>query len=194
MTVREMAQQLSLKPLAGEEGMELSLIHICGGIIKLVDIAAETDGADEFIRQVCPLCQISLAHTAANYEQAKHGFDLGISQVTHMFNAMSGLTHRAPGVVAVSYTHLDVYKRQVVEVTVIYRRVFDSVADFLVEFLEGNHFQFDIIKCLVIQFHHTENVKARGGVKMCIRDSSCPVRQACGGQKDVWRPKQPYPD
>jgi N-acetylglucosamine-6-phosphate deacetylase len=75
------------------------LFDECGGIIKLVDIAAETDGADEFIRQVCPLCQISLAHTAANYEQAKHGFDLGISQVTHMFNAMSGLTHRAPGVV-----------------------------------------------------------------------------------------------
>lgn len=71
----------------------------CGGIIKLVDIAAENEGADEFIRSVCPFCAVSLAHTAANYEQAKHGFDMGISQVTHMFNAMSGLTHRAPGVV-----------------------------------------------------------------------------------------------
>lgn len=71
----------------------------CGGIIKLVDIAAENEGADEFIKSVCPFCAVSLAHTAANYEQAKHGFDLGISQVTHMFNAMSGLTHRAPGVV-----------------------------------------------------------------------------------------------
>lgn len=75
------------------------LYNGCGGIIKLVDIAAENEGADELIESVCSFCTVSLAHTAANYEQAKHGFDLGISQVTHMFNAMSGLTHRAPGVV-----------------------------------------------------------------------------------------------
>lgn len=71
----------------------------CGGIIKLVDIAAECEGSDEFIRQVCPLCAISLAHTDANYEEATHSFEMGISQVTHMFNAMSGLNHRKPGVV-----------------------------------------------------------------------------------------------
>ncbi len=71
----------------------------CGGIIKVVDIAAECEGGDEFIQEVSPYCTVSLAHTNANYEQAKHAFELGITQVTHMFNAMSGLTHRAPGVV-----------------------------------------------------------------------------------------------
>ena len=71
----------------------------CGGIIKVVDIAAECEGGDEFIQEVSPYCTVSLAHTNANYEQAKHAFELGITQVTHMFNAMSGLTHRALGVV-----------------------------------------------------------------------------------------------
>ncbi|MDR1564880.1 MAG: N-acetylglucosamine-6-phosphate deacetylase [Oscillospiraceae bacterium] len=75
------------------------LYEACGGIVKLVDIAPEEEGGDEFIKEVAPLCTISIAHTAATYEQAKHGFDLGISHATHLFNAMSGLSHREPGVV-----------------------------------------------------------------------------------------------
>lgn len=71
----------------------------CGGIVKLVDIAPEEEGSDEFIKEVAPLCTVSIAHTSANYEQAKHGFDMGIKHATHLFNAMSGFTHRAPGVV-----------------------------------------------------------------------------------------------
>lgn len=71
----------------------------CGGLIKLVDIAAEEEGADAFIKEVSPYCTVSLAHTSADYDAAMRGFSLGISQVTHLFNAMSGLTHRAPGVV-----------------------------------------------------------------------------------------------
>ncbi len=71
----------------------------CGGIVKLVDIAPEREGAEEFIRQVSKFCSVSLAHTDANYEQAKAAFDLGIHHVTHFYNAMAGLNHRNPGVV-----------------------------------------------------------------------------------------------
>lgn len=71
----------------------------CGGIVKLVDIAPEEDGADEFIHEISPLCTVSIAHTNADYAQAKHSFDEGITHATHLFNAMSGFTHRAPGVV-----------------------------------------------------------------------------------------------
>lgn len=71
----------------------------CGGIIKLVDIAPECDGADEMIREASNLCTVSIAHTEADYACAKHAFDLGVTHATHLYNAMPGLSHREPGVV-----------------------------------------------------------------------------------------------
>lgn len=71
----------------------------CGGNIKVVDIAPECDGAEEFIKEVEPYCPVSIAHTAAGYDDAIKAFDLGVRHVTHLYNAQSGLTHRAPGVV-----------------------------------------------------------------------------------------------
>lgn len=69
------------------------------GIIKLVDIAPECKNADVFIQNASKLFTVSLAHSEADYEQAKRAFQLGISQVTHLYNAMTGFSHRAPGVV-----------------------------------------------------------------------------------------------
>lgn len=71
----------------------------CGGNIKVVDIAPECDGAEEFIKEVQPYCPVSIAHTAAGYDEAIKAFDLGCRHVTHLYNAQSGLSHRAPGVV-----------------------------------------------------------------------------------------------
>lgn len=71
----------------------------CGGIICLVDIAPEEEGAREFIENASGICRVSLAHSQANYDQAKESFRWGITHVTHLFNAMSGLNHRGPGVV-----------------------------------------------------------------------------------------------
>lgn len=71
----------------------------CGGIIKVVDIAPECDGAQAFVEQVQPICPVSIAHTAAGYEEACAAIDWGVRHVTHLYNAQSGLTHRSPGVV-----------------------------------------------------------------------------------------------
>ena len=73
--------------------------EISGGIIRLVDIAPEQPGGLEFAREASKLCTVSIAHTTADYCQAKAAFDSGITHATHLFNAMSGLNHRAPGVV-----------------------------------------------------------------------------------------------
>ena len=73
--------------------------EISGGIIRLVDIAPEQPGGLEFAREASKLCTVSIAHTTADYCQAKAAFDSGITPATHLFNAMSGLNHRAPGVV-----------------------------------------------------------------------------------------------
>jgi N-acetylglucosamine-6-phosphate deacetylase len=40
---------------------------------------------------------ISAGHSNATYEQAKKSFGNGITTVTHLYNAMSPLQHRAPG-------------------------------------------------------------------------------------------------
>lgn len=69
------------------------------GTIKLVDIAPEQPGAHEFLRGARELCTVSIAHTEANYDQATWSFRHGVTHATHLFNAMPGLTHRAPGTV-----------------------------------------------------------------------------------------------
>ncbi len=70
-----------------------------GGIIKVVDVAPESEGAEAFITAASRLCRVSFAHSGADYEQAKESFRWGVTHVTHLFNAMTGLHHRAPGAV-----------------------------------------------------------------------------------------------
>ena len=70
-----------------------------GGIVRLVDVAPEQPGGLDFVEKASQLCTVSIAHTTANYDQAKAAFDKGVTHATHLFNAMSGLHHRKPGVV-----------------------------------------------------------------------------------------------
>lgn len=81
----------------------------CGGCIRIVDIAPECDGAEEFIREVQPYCPVSTAHTAAGYEEAVNAIACGVRHTTHLYNAMSGLTHRAPGVVGAVFDMAQTY-------------------------------------------------------------------------------------
>ena len=83
--------------------------ELSGGIVRLVDIAPEQPGGLDFIREVKDLCAVSIAHTTANYDQAKESFDAGITHATHLFNAMSGLHHRDPGVVGAVFDDSRVY-------------------------------------------------------------------------------------
>lgn len=69
------------------------------GLIKLVDIAPENEGALEFIRNVKDEVVVSIAHTVANYEEAAQALREGASHVTHLYNAMPPLNHREPGVI-----------------------------------------------------------------------------------------------
>lgn len=66
--------------------------------IKLVDIAPEEEGALEFAKKSSKKCTVSAAHTAASFAQAKAGFENGFSHATHLFNAMTPIQNREPGV------------------------------------------------------------------------------------------------
>ncbi|MGI6671414.1 MAG: N-acetylglucosamine-6-phosphate deacetylase [Christensenellales bacterium] len=70
-------------------------------IIKLLTMAPEMPGGMEFIKKVTAETDIviSIGHTSATYEQAMAAIEAGASHMTHTFNAMTPLTHRAPGVV-----------------------------------------------------------------------------------------------
>lgn len=72
---------------------------LSGGMIKIVDIAPEVDGALDFIRAVKDEVVISLAHTAADYDTAIEAYEEGASHLTHIYNAMPAFSHRSPGVI-----------------------------------------------------------------------------------------------
>lgn len=70
-----------------------------GNMVKLLAIAPEEPGAMECIEALKDEVVLSIAHTTADYQTAAEGFRRGITHVTHLYNAMSGLSHREPGVV-----------------------------------------------------------------------------------------------
>ena len=70
------------------------------GLIKKIAIAPERDGAAEFTRMVTASgVQVALGHSSATYEEALEVVDAGASTFVHTYNGMSGLLHRAPGMV-----------------------------------------------------------------------------------------------
>ena len=71
-----------------------------GGKVRMVTVACEEPGAMEFIAHASREAAVSLGHSSCSYEQAMEAFARGASHVTHLFNGMEGLHHRAPGIVA----------------------------------------------------------------------------------------------
>ncbi len=67
---------------------------------KLITIAPEIPENLEVIKALRDRIRFSVGHTSATYEEAAKGFEAGAKHMTHLYNAMPGLTHRAPGPVA----------------------------------------------------------------------------------------------
>lgn len=71
--------------------------------IKVVTLAPELEGAIELITFLhAKGVRVQAGHTAATFAQAVTGFKRGISGFTHLYNAMSALNHREPGVVGLA--------------------------------------------------------------------------------------------
>ena len=67
--------------------------------LRLVTIAPELEGAAHLIRWFTSRgVATSLGHSAASLDATRAGYDAGARSTTHLFNAMSGFDHRAPGV------------------------------------------------------------------------------------------------
>ncbi len=81
------------------EEVFLSFLEAGKGLVKAMTVAPELPG----IERIAELAEkngvvLLMGHTDATYEQAKRAMELGILHATHMFNAMSPLNHKAPGV------------------------------------------------------------------------------------------------
>ena len=70
-------------------------------IIKIITMAPEEDLQFKFIKSVKNNSDIvlSMGHTASDYETAMEAVEAGISNASHIFNAMPAFHHRVPGAV-----------------------------------------------------------------------------------------------
>jgi N-acetylglucosamine-6-phosphate deacetylase len=75
------------------------LLEYGKNVIKIITLAPEVCSREmiELIESYGVV--VSAGHTNATYEQAMQGFNDGIHTATHLYNAMSSLQHRAPGMV-----------------------------------------------------------------------------------------------
>ncbi|HEX2534741.1 MAG TPA: N-acetylglucosamine-6-phosphate deacetylase [Chitinophagaceae bacterium] len=75
------------------------------GVVTMITVAPEMcpPGITELIRSYGVV--VSAGHSNATYDEATAAFDGGIPVVTHLFNAMSPLQHRAPGLAGAALVH-----------------------------------------------------------------------------------------
>ena len=81
---------------------DASFVKEYSDVIKIITLAPETDENDfSAIREICKDTDVtvSMGHTSADYDTAMASTRAGVKHATHLFNAMTPLAHRAPGVV-----------------------------------------------------------------------------------------------
>ena len=76
--------------------------------IRLITLAPEVGGNEALVAQLVALgFKVQLGHTTGTYEQGVAALRCGATGFTHLFNAMSALHHRAPGMVGAALAHAE---------------------------------------------------------------------------------------
>lgn len=78
-------------------------------VITKVTLAPELNSPEHIQKLIDSGIVVSAGHSNATYEEARQGFDLGISFTTHLFNAMSPVEGRSPGLVGAIYDSSEIY-------------------------------------------------------------------------------------
>lgn len=88
-----------------KEKLDTMIAH-AEGLLKIITVAPEAEGASDFIRYATDCCGItvSMGHSNANYEEAMAAVRAGATQTTHTFNAMRAFNHREPGILGAALT------------------------------------------------------------------------------------------
>ncbi len=96
-------------------------------VIKLITLAPETDTDFSFTKEASKYVTVSVGHTDADYETAKKAFECGADHVTHLFNAMPPLAHRAPGVIGAAFENDGVFCEMIADTFHIHPSLFKTV-------------------------------------------------------------------
>ncbi|MDX2321861.1 MAG: N-acetylglucosamine-6-phosphate deacetylase [Moritella sp.] len=96
---------------------QVMIDHICNNsaVISKVTLAPENTDSAHIKQLAAADILVSVGHTNATYTECMQGFDAGARFATHLFNAMSSITGRDPGVVGAIYDHQDVYAGIIVD-------------------------------------------------------------------------------
>jgi N-acetylglucosamine-6-phosphate deacetylase len=74
------------------------------GLVRMVTFAPELSSAGQLCREIVDRGAVAaIGHSDADFDTALQAFGWGSSVVTHLFNAMSGIHHRAPGIVGAAF-------------------------------------------------------------------------------------------
>ncbi|MDP1977083.1 N-acetylglucosamine-6-phosphate deacetylase [Undibacterium sp.] len=74
--------------------------------IRLITVAPEMEGHLQLVRELTAIgMQVQIGHTLGTYEEGKAALENGATGFTHLYNAMSRLDHRAPGMVGAALAH-----------------------------------------------------------------------------------------
>jgi len=82
-----------------------SLVDYGDGIIKMMTLAPELQDDDVIQYLLDNDIVLSLGHSSATFEEATKAYNKGMQTTTHLFNAMSPLQHRAPGIPTAVFNH-----------------------------------------------------------------------------------------
>lgn len=75
----------------------------------MVTLAPEIVSAEQISQLTTAGIIVSLGHSNASYAESMNAYEQGARCATHLFNAMSGLNHREPGLVGATLMHDDAY-------------------------------------------------------------------------------------
>ena len=99
-------------------------------VIRVITLAPEEDDADfSAIKRITAETDVvvSMGHTSADYDTAVAGVKAGVRHATHLFNAMTPLTHRGPGVVGAALNCDEVSTELIVDTHHVNAALFDTV-------------------------------------------------------------------
>jgi len=102
--VRRGAHVEELIHLPTKENVE-ALLNYGNEVIKMITLAPEMCGRDVIDLILSRKIIISAGHSNASYQEAIESFGNGVSAVTHLYNAMSPLHHRNPGLTGAALNH-----------------------------------------------------------------------------------------
>jgi N-acetylglucosamine-6-phosphate deacetylase len=111
----------AIRPADGDE--TAALLAEAPRLRWMMTVAPEVEGVLPLIERFRERILFSIGHTAATYEQCCEALMAGASHFTHLFNAMTGLDHRAPGAVGAALSSVDATAELIADTVHVHKTV-----------------------------------------------------------------------